>query len=223
MVGRYLAFMGFDPADRGADVRIRFRGAFLKAGMGWMPATAWQFDSAAPVERRFVMRLRIARVLPMVAVDRYRAGRGQMTGRLFRLRVADGTGREYDEGELVTWLNDAVLFAPALLFDAGASFVGLDATRFEVSITDEGTTVSGVVEVDRDGAPTLFSTHDRFADLPTGPVRAEWRTPVTAWGRTREGRAVPIAASAVWMLETGPLTYVRGGFDPDSLEIRRAS
>lgn len=41
MVDRYLRFMGFDPADRGGDVRVRFHGTFARAGLGWMPATAW--------------------------------------------------------------------------------------------------------------------------------------------------------------------------------------
>lgn len=214
--------MGFDPADRGGDVRVRFHGSFAKAGLGWMPATAWQCNTTEPIDRRFVMRIRIGRLIPMVAVDTYRLGRGRMTGRLFGIEVAEGSGPEFDASELVTWLNDAVLFAPAQLFDGGASFIELDPMRFEVSVTDRGTTVAGIVEVDAEGAPSLFSTRDRFADLPTGRVRAEWRTPVTAWGRTPSGRAVPTAASAVWMLDSGPLTYVRGGFDPASWQVRHA-
>lgn len=220
-VARYLRFMGAAPSDRNGDLRVRFTGSFFKAGSGWMPATAWQFNSAQPVERRYVMRIRMGHVVPMIATDTYRDGHGEMTGKLLGATVARGAGSEFDEGELVTWLNDAVLLAPGLLFDAGASVVELDDAHLEVTLSDSGITVTGVVELDVRGAPVLFSTRNRFADLPTGPVRAEWQTPVTEWARTEGGRAVPVAASAVWVLPTGRLTYVRGGFDPASLELRR--
>jgi hypothetical protein len=220
VVARYLRFMGSRPSDRGRDLRVRFTGSFFRAGMGWMPATAWQFDAADPIERCFAMRIRMGFVLPMLAVDTYRSGRGEMTGTLLRARVAHGTGPTFDLGELTTWLNDVIFLAPGQLFDAGVALVELDDHHFEATVTDGGLTASGVVEVDNRGAPILFSTHDRYADLPTGPVRAEWRTPVSAWARTTDGRAVPSAAEATWILPDGPLTYVRGGFDPTSHELR---
>lgn len=220
VVDRYLQFMGAQPTDQGCDLRARFAGSFFKPGLGWMPATAWQFNSADPIERRFVMRIRVGRIVPMVAADTYVAGRGEMLGTLFRAKVAHGTGPEFDLGELVTWLNDAVLLAPAQLFDAGVDLVELDDHHFEAKIADGELEASAIVEVDDDGAPTLFTTGDRFADLPSGSVRAEWRTPVHAWGRTEDQRAVPLVAAAVWSLPEGPLTYVRGGFDPASFDLR---
>jgi hypothetical protein len=220
VVERYLHFMGTEPADRGCDLRVRFAGSFFKPGLGWMPATAWQFDSAVPIERRFVMRIRFGRVLPMVAVDTYRDRRGELRGTLLKKEVAHAVGPELDLGELVTWLNDAVLLAPAQLFDAGVDLVELDDRHFRATVTDGDVRATAVVEVDDDGAPVLFTTTDRFADLPSGPLRAEWRTPVRAWGRTADRRAVPVAASGVWSLPDGPLTYVRGGFDPATFELR---
>ena len=220
VIERYLRFMGAQPTDRGCDLRVRFAGSFFKSGLGWMPASAWQFDSAVPIERRFVMRIRFGRVLPMVAVDTYREGRGEMRGTLLKKQVAHAVGAELDLGELVTWLNDAVLLAPAQLFDAGVELVELDDQHFQATVTDGDVRASAVVEIDDDGSPVVFSTTDRFADLPSGPVRAEWRTPVRAWGRTATRRAVPVAASGVWSLPDGPLTYVRGGFDPTTFELR---
>lgn len=219
VVLRYFAFMGVDPGAPPRDVRIRFTGRFSKPGLGWMPAEAWQCNSADPIDRLFVMRVRMARVLPMVATDTYRAGHGEMTGKLFGFTVAHGTGPTFDAGELVTWLNDAVLFAPEHLRAPGVSLVALADDRFEASVTDHGTTVTATITLDEQGAPTLFTTRDRWADLPTGPVRAEWQTPIGTWGRTRGGRAVATSAAATWRLETGPLTYVRGGFDPASLVV----
>ena len=49
-------------SNRRAQRRYRFR---MRPGMGWMPAEAWQHDSTIAVARVFVLRVRLAGVLPM--------------------------------------------------------------------------------------------------------------------------------------------------------------
>ncbi len=65
-VQRYLGFMGVVGRPRDWSLRARFVGRFrLRQGMGWMPAEAWQYNSAINVARVFVVRVRVAGVLPM--------------------------------------------------------------------------------------------------------------------------------------------------------------
>ena len=64
----------------------------------------------------------------------------------------------------------------------------------------------------------LRTPDDRFADLPDGLVRAEWRTPVSTW-ETIDGRPIPGPSSAVWHLPQGPLPYIEGRFVPGDVSF----
>jgi hypothetical protein len=213
VVQRYLRFMGVVGRPRDRSFRARFVGRFrLRPKLGWMPAEAWQYNAAPAVARIFVMRLRFARVVPMIGTDTYLEGRGRMLGKLFdRITVADGRGPEFDLGELTTYLNDAVLLAPSMLLGPATTWTGVDDRSFDVALTDAGRTVTGRVFVDEGGAPFDFSTTDRYVALPGGPVRAEWHTPVERW-EVCDGRPQPAACGAVWHLDSGPLPYVEGRF-----------
>jgi hypothetical protein len=74
--------------------------------------------------------------------------------------------------------------------------------RFAVSVTDAGRTVSAVVTLDGSGRPLDFRTEDRWADLPGGPVRTPWSTPVRGW-TVVDGRLRLAAGAAVWHLPDG--------------------
>jgi hypothetical protein len=220
-VQRYLAFMEVVGRPRVRSFRARFQGRFrLRPKLGWMPAEAWQYNAADPITRVFLMRLRFARVVPMIGADTYVDGHGRMLGKLFgRVTVADGSGEEFDLGELTTYLNDAILLAPSMLLGPATTWIGVDDHTFDVRLTDASRTVSARVHLDERGAPRDFSTTDRFADLPTGLVRAEWRTPISTWTTTIDGRPLPGPMAAVWHLPDGELPYVEGRIDPASLQI----
>lgn len=197
--------------------RARFEGRFRLRDR-WMPAVAWQYNSADPVARVFVMRLRFAGVVPMIGVDSYVRGSGEMRGKLLGIvPVAHGEGEEFDAGELVTWLNDAVLLAPSFLLTPAVTFDHVDEDSFDLTLTDAGRTVTARVFLDEQGAPRDFSTRDRYADLPGGLTRAEWTTPVAGW-TTSGGRPLPTRAQAIWHLPDGPMSYAEGRFAPDSIE-----
>lgn len=215
---RYLGFMGVVGRPRDWSFRARFVGRFrLRPRLGWMPAEAWQYNSGLEVARVFVMRLRFARLLPMVGHDTYVRGHGRMIGRLLdRITVADGSGEEFDIGELTTYLNDALLLAPSMLLGPATTWTEVDDHCIEIALHDAGRTVTGRLFIDGSGAPYDFSTTDRFADLPHGLVRAEWRTPVSSW-RVVDGRPIPGPFGAVWHLPEGPLPYIEGELDPASI------
>ncbi len=220
VVRRYLHFMGVVGQPRAWSFRVRFRGKFwLRRGLGWMPAEAWQYNSAVQIGRVFVMRIRFAGVIPMYGRDTYLAGHGQMTGKLFgRFTVVEGHGPQFDIGELTTYLNDAIMLAPSMLLTPSTTWTEVDGHSFDVTFVDAGLSVTARVYIDDAGAPFDFSTTDRFAALPSGLVRAEWRTPVHNW-RSIDGRVVPDQVSALWHLPEGDLPYIKGGFVPDSLAL----
>lgn len=213
---RYLDFMGVLGRLPHWSLRARFEGRFQLRGR-WMPAVAWQYNSGLEIARVFVMRLRFAQIIPMIGIDTYLGGSGEMRGKLLGIiPVAHGEGEEFDLGELVTWLNDAVLLAPSFLLDPAVTWREVDADSFDLTLTDAGRTVSARVFLDERGAPRDFSTSDRYADLPEGLTRAEWTTPVAGWTAV-DGMPVPTSAQAIWHLRAGPMPYAEGRFVPHSI------
>lgn len=216
---RYLRFMAVVGHPRHWSFRARIAGRFRLRGRGWMPAESWQYNSAVEMARIYVMRLRLGGVLPMVGVDTYLRGRGRMVGKLLSLiRVAEGEGEEFDVGELVTWLNDAVLLSPSFLLVPSVTWSEVDEHSFDLTLKDRARSVTARVFLDDRGAPQDFSTTDRYADLPGGLVRARWTTPISDWTEI-DGRPVPSSASAIWHLPEGPMPYFEGRFDPASFDV----
>jgi hypothetical protein len=222
-VQRYMRFMGVVGRPRDWSFQARFTGRFwLRRGLGWMPADAWQYNSGLEVARIFVMRLRLAHVVPMIGRDTYLRGHGRMIGKLLdHLTIVDGQGDEFDLGELTTYLDDAIILAPSMLLGLATTWTGLDDTTFDVSLSESGRTVTGRVFLDERGAPRDFMSTDRFAALPSGLVRAEWRTPVESWELVN-GRPLPGPFSALWHLPDGPLPYIRGRLLPGSVTFNGA-
>lgn len=218
-VVRYLRFMGVPGRPRDWSFRTRFRGRFrLRPGQRWMPLDAWQYNGAVDVVRIFEMRLRFAGLVPMVGSDTYLRGHGRMLGKLANVvTVADGQGPEFDIGELSTWVNDAVLLAPSMLLGPATEWAEVQDRSFDVTFSDAGLTVRARVSLDERGAPVNFSTTDRYAALPGGPVQARWTTPITGWGEVG-GRPLPTGGAAIWHLEDGDFTYAEARFVPGTVE-----
>jgi hypothetical protein len=220
-VRRYLAFMGVPGRPRDWAFRLAFTGRFrTRPAQAWMACQTWQYNSRVAVARVFQIRLRFGGLVPVVGRDSYLGGRGRMLIRLFDLwAIQDAAGAEYDTGELVTYLNDAVLIAPSMLLTRDVTWAAVDAESFDVALTDHGRTVTARVVIDKRGAPRDFSTTDRFCNDPDDPkrlMRARWTTPIGGW-QTVGGRQLPTRGEATWHLPRGPFTYADFSLVPGSV------
>jgi hypothetical protein len=220
---RYLRFMGVVGRRRDWSLMTRFSGRFRRRpDQPWMRCSAWQYNTSLEMARIFTMRVWFARVLPMIGHDTYVRGRGRMLGKVAGIvTVADGSGLEFDVGELTTYLTDAVLLAPSMLLGPNARWEEVDDRSFDIALTDAGRTVRARVFVDERGAPVDFATTDRYADLPGGLAQAKWTTPIRAWSFV-DGRPLPGPAAATWHLPEGSFTYIEGGFVPGSVRYNLA-
>lgn len=214
---RYLRAMGVVGRPRDWSFLVRFSGRFKRPGRPWMSCEAWQYNANRPIVRIFDMRIDVAHVVPMVGRDSYVDGCGSMRGKVLGLvTVADGSGPEFDLGELVTYLNDALVLAPSMLLDGSTTWAAVDEHSFDLTLTDGANRVTARAFVGPDGLLRDFSTEDRWCDLPTGLVRARWTTPFAGWTDV-DGRPWLTGARAVWELPGGPLPYIEGTFVPDSI------
>ena len=211
VVRRYMRFMGVVGRPRVWSFRVRWTGRFrMAADRPWMACEAWQYNTCLEIARIFYMRVRFGGIVPLLVRDTYLHGQGRMHGRLLdTFNVVDGWGYKIDTGELVTYLNDAILFAPSMLLGPEVTWKAVDDTCFEVTLTDHERVVTGRVFVDERGAVTDFSTTDRYGNDPAHPkdvVRARWSTPVRGW-RFVDGRAQPTGGKAIWHFPSGDLEY----------------
>ena len=205
---RYLRAMGVVGRPPTWSFRAHVAGRFRRRpGQPWMPMDAWQYNSAVEVARLFRMRLVVGRVVPMWGWDTYVRGSGRMLGKALGLvTVADGAGPEFDISELTTWLDDAVLLAPGMLLHPRTTWEAAGDDSFVVAVEDAGRTVRAEVFLDEEGRPRDVRSRDRWADLPGGPVRTTWSTPVDGW-TVVDGRPRMTGGAAVWLLPDGPYRY----------------
>jgi hypothetical protein len=198
----------------------RFR---MRRDAPWLACHAWQYNDRNEIARVFLMTTRFCRVFPVVARDTYLHGQGRMVGRVFdRVTVVDGRGPELDAGELVTWLNDAVMIAPTMLLGPGITWATVDADAFDVSLVDRGLRVTARVTVDAGGRPQDFVTHDRFRHEPSRAgspwARDRWSTPIEAWQAAGD-RWLPTLGRAVWHTADGPFVYAEFRPLPGTLRL----
>lgn len=221
VVGRYLRFMRVVDRPRVWSFRARWTGTFRLATGAWMPCEAWQYNSSLDVARIFHMRVKLRGIMPTLVRDTYVRGKGRMLGRIFdAISVVDESDEQVATGELVPYLNDAILFAPSMLLGPATTWREVDALSFDVSLTDHDRCVTARVFVDENGAVTDFSTTDRFGTDPAHPkdgmVRARWTTPILGWNLTGT-RPLPLGGKAVWHFASGDFAYA--AFDVASCEI----
>ncbi len=219
---RFLRFMRVPGRPRSWSFCARWEGRFRRApDASWMPCEVWQYNSAVDVARIFHMRLRLGGVLPTYIRDLYVQGGGHMVGKVLdAFPVVDDASEKVTIGELVTYLNDALMFAPSMLLGPGTTWSAVDDGSFDVALEDRSTRVSGRVFVDERGALTDFSTTDRFGVDPDrksdGLTRARWTTPVRDWAVV-EGHLRPLGSCATWHFPGGDFRYAE--IDGASLAI----
>jgi hypothetical protein len=219
-VRRYMRFMGVVGKPRDWSLRAKFAARFRTDAGPWLKCEVLQYDTRLQLARVFYMQLSLKHVLPVTVRDTYVKGRGTMLAKAFdAFTVVEGKGHEIDVGELVTYLNDAILMAPSLLLGPEVTWREVDDDSFEVTLRDGSLSVTGRVQLDEQGAPRDFSTNDRFYDTPDGKrVRTEWRTPVSSF-QDVGGRKLPRQAQAVWQLPEGPFVYADFRFDPTQVSF----
>lgn len=217
-VQRYLRFMRVVGRPRDWSFRLRFTGRFRRSrDEAWMTCEAWQYNSRLAVARIFYIQLRFFGFVPVLGRDTYVDGHGRMLIRMLDLfTVGDGTGEAYDIGELVTYLNDGILIAPAMLLVPEVRWSEVDARSFDVSLTDHGRTVKARVFVDERGAPVDFETTDRFyadSNDASTVTRCRWTTPLDGCQQVGE-RLLPTRGQAIWHPPDGELAYADFTLDP---------
>lgn len=223
---RYLRFMGVVGRPRDWSFRWEWSGRFrMDPKQAWVPCEAWQYNTRLKVARIFNMQLPV-NGLPVSVRDTYSGGDARMSGKLFDLiSVVDEKGEKIAIGELVTYVNDALMIAPSMLLVPEVTWTAVDENAFDVSLTDSGYSVTARVYIDATGALKDFSTTDRFGQDPDDPthafVRTQWTTPIDGW-QEYQGRKFPTRGKAIWHFPKGDFAYAEITSDPSKVNFNVA-
>lgn len=200
-------------------VRIRQKGTFRDAQRSaeWSPFTAVQHVTTDPPGFVWDATIRMMSWIPVRAVDEYRGGRGGLCAKLGGMLTVmrPDESPELDEGELLRYLAEALLYPTALLPDMGVTWSPIDDRTARATLVDGETRASLLFyfneenEVDCVEGRRAYTTSNGATEYR--PWRGYWRDYVVLGGMH-----VPTAGEVAWCSSEGEVPYWRG--DIESVE-----
>jgi hypothetical protein len=219
-VQQYLRFTGVVGQKSSTAVRITQSGQFfMGAKRGWLPFTAVEYFNAQDPGFVWVADLRLSPTLPVIAVDRYVRGEGQMKGTLLGLiPVVKQQGPELDQASLMRYLNEMMWFPAEMLRDYIA-WEAVDAASAIIKIEHRGLRAQALLKFDGQGRLLDFVA-ERHSLEGKKLVPRTWRTPITRYASV-QGMELPLEGEALYERETGPEAYIKArltSIDTDALK-----
>jgi len=206
-VQRYLDYTGVVGKPWVNTVHLKQTGRFRQGlERPWMPMVAEQSYTTNPPGFVWNASFKMAGLSLLRARDSYEGGHGHMFGKLVGLfTVFDVGGEELDQGAMLRYLSEMIWFPSAFLGD-NITWAEVDDHRSQVTLTDHGKSVSGLMHFDDAGKFTNFTT-ERYREIDGNFSLDPWSTPVSSYGEL-EGLNLPVVGQAAWNLADGDLVYV---------------
>ena len=158
----------------------------------------------------FLWRARFGLPLPMVVADYYHDGIGGLEARLLgAIRVIQGVGPAFNQGEALRYLAEIPLNPDAILANRAVEWTVIDARTINVAMGVGEARGAGTFLLDDAGLIIGFSSPSRMA-LENGiAVPRPWKGRFWDY-QQMGGRLVPAQAEVGWVREGGDFTYWRG-------------
>lgn len=138
------------------------------------------------------------------ARDMYINGRGRLVVSLLSaITIIDGKGPNFDQGELLRWLAESVLFPTALLPGENLAWRPIDSRSAELVFTHGGMRLSCVVFFNDRHEITQLKTR-RYMDR----AMEDWSGNCGEYKEV-DGIKIPTRFEAVWNLNSGDFSYAR--------------
>jgi hypothetical protein len=151
-----------------------------------------------------------------VARDIYLRDKGRLTVSLFAaFKIIDGKGPQYDQGELIRWLGESVLYPTNLLPGERLSWTAIDHSSARFEFRYIGLTLSFIATFNDLGEITQLETK-RYMDKIS---RETWIIKVADYKLLNEVW-VPTKFEVLWRLKTGDFSYAK--FNITSIEYNIA-
>lgn len=146
------------------------------------------------------------------ARDMYISDKGRLVVSLFSLlKIADGKGEKYDQGELLRWLGESVWFPTNLLPHENLEWTPVDNQTARLNFKHNGLSISYLVSFNDDGEITALQTRRYMGEnnLET------WIGKVSDYKEVN-GIRIPTTIEAIYELKEGNYSYAK--FNVETVE-----
>ncbi len=139
------------------------------------------------------------------ARDMYLSDKGRLVVSLFSLyNIVDGSGENFNEGELQRWLAESVWFPTNLLPNERNQWSAIDANSAKLSFKYRAVSFAYIVTFNEVGEITQMETQ-RFMGEEN---REPWLCKPADYQETN-GVIIPMKAEVIWKLEKGEVSYAK--------------
>ena len=178
------------------DVTMR-----LKENQPWLKAQAKQYFRTEKPGFIWAVDIKMAPLVHIAGKDQYIDGRGNMLIKLLSLiTVANGSGKEIDQGTLLRYLSEIMLVPTAALSDT-IQWEGMDSNSAKATMSYKGVTASGVFTFNDKGEILNFVAQ-RYGDFGGGYRMETWCAEITEY-KEFNGFKVASKGDIIWKLKTG--------------------
>ena len=151
------------------------------------------------------------------ARDMYIADKGRLIVSLFSLyNVVDAKGEQYNQGELLRWLGESVLYPTNLLPGERLQWFAIDSQTAKLTFNYNGLSLFFIITFNEIGEITQMETK-RYMDekkLETWVIKL-------ANYKEMNGVVVPTTFEVLWRLEKGDFSYAK--FNLQKIEYNKPS
>lgn len=191
----------------------------LKADQPWMKAQVEQYFRTDEPAFIWAVDIIAAPLFHIVGMDQYIEGKGNMLIKLLSfITVANGSGKEIDQGTLLRYLAETMWFPTAALSDY-IQWEGIDSKSAKATMSYKGVTASGVFTFNEKGEVLSFVAQ-RYGDFD-GEYRMEtWSCIMTKY-KEFNGLKVPSQGDLIWKLKTGNFHWYH--FEVKEMEYNKAA
>jgi hypothetical protein len=202
VVAKWMSNSGVVGKERPSVVRLRQSGEMRTTPeQAWTPFTADSYYTVQEPGFIWHADVKMAPLVHLAGRDKLHQGHGHMLIKLLSLiTVADGRGKEIDQGSLVRYLAEIAYFPAAALSDF-VTWEAVSDDSAKATISVKGTTASGTFVFDAQGNPVEF-TAPRYMEKNGQYSMEAWKV-LMRDHREFDGIVLPAEVEVIWDLSSG--------------------
>lgn len=183
------------------SVRLRHTGEFrTAANKKWMPIAGEEYFTVAKPGMVWKGKTKL-----FTAYDSFLSGKGRLEVFLFSfLRIVNGQGYKYSQGEMLRWLGEAAWFPTALLPGENLKWTAIDANTAKLSYKYHRVSGFYIVSFSKTGEIVQIETQ-RYKD---GKNLETWTGKFSDY-QQHHGILIPTRLEGIWRLSEGDLSYAQ--------------
>lgn len=210
-VKRYFHYCGYLNKEKMMNAEIKWGDFFLKLDPNkkWLKLKCFQFNSVLEPCRIVFMKSKIFGIFPFEGKDKYQDGHGNMLIKLLKFfKLDEVTGKEMDQGELVTVLAEALLI-PTYSLQPYITWTSINNNACKAVIEFNNIKAEGTFYFNELGEFIRFETKDRYRSDKKHFKKVRWSAVASNYIE-KNGIKFPSRLKGIWHMEKGDFEYFIG-------------